>query len=133
MMSTAWRDKQHPNLINFIAAFLAANSYRINFLSLSPVSAPSCPASNKFQMILWCLCKRSDQAGVFQDFIFNNGGLSVAFIFETNWDCRNAAAVFSRCERDSSLICFTAACCYVVVRCDDRNSGFTVGMVSIAG
>ncbi|KAE8821519.1 ATP-dependent 6-phosphofructokinase 1 [Hordeum vulgare] len=34
--------------------------------------------------------------GVFQDFIFNNGGLSVAFIFETNWDCGNGAAVFSR-------------------------------------
>jgi hypothetical protein len=58
-MSTSWRDKQQPSLINFIAAFLAANSYRLNFLSISP------------------------------DFIFNNGELSVAFIFETNWDCQN--------------------------------------------
>ncbi|KAM0887392.1 hypothetical protein ACQ4PT_029050 [Festuca glaucescens] len=66
MMSTSWRDKQDPNLVNFIAAFLAANSYRLNFLLVSP------------------------------DFIFNNGGLSVAFIFETSWDCDNAAAVFSR-------------------------------------
>ncbi|XP_037488656.1 protein PARTING DANCERS homolog isoform X1 [Triticum dicoccoides] len=66
MMSTLWRDKQDHHLINFIGAFLAANSYRLNFLSISP------------------------------DFIFNNGGLSVAFIFETSWDCGNAAAVFSR-------------------------------------
>uniref|UniRef100_A0ACD5WT01 Uncharacterized protein n=1 Tax=Avena sativa TaxID=4498 RepID=A0ACD5WT01_AVESA len=66
MMSTSWRDKQHPNLVNFIAAFLSANSYRLNFMPISP------------------------------DFIFNNGGLSVAFIFETSWDCGNAAAVFSR-------------------------------------
>nr|XP_034584657.1 protein PARTING DANCERS homolog isoform X2 [Setaria viridis] len=66
MMSTSWRDKQHPNLINFIATFLAANLYRLNFLSVSP------------------------------DFIFNNGGTSVAFIFETNWDSENESAVFSR-------------------------------------
>ncbi|KAG8086271.1 hypothetical protein GUJ93_ZPchr0010g10161 [Zizania palustris] len=69
MMSTSWRDKQQPSLINFIAAFLAANSYRLNFLSISP------------------------------DFIFNNGGLSVAFVFETNWDCQNEDAVFSRVNR----------------------------------
>ncbi|KAI5021774.1 hypothetical protein ZWY2020_058504 [Hordeum vulgare] len=68
MMSTSWRDKQDHHLINFIGAFLAANSYRLNFLSISP------------------------------DFIFNNGGLSVAFIFETNWDCGNGADVFSRCD-----------------------------------
>ncbi|KAL6618684.1 hypothetical protein ACP70R_033823 [Stipagrostis hirtigluma subsp. patula] len=66
MMSNTWREKQNPNLINFIATFLAANSYRLNFLSVSP------------------------------DFIFNNGGVSVAFIFETNWDCGKEASVFSR-------------------------------------
>ncbi|CAN6326967.1 unnamed protein product, partial [Urochloa humidicola] len=66
VMSTAWRDKQHPNLINFIASFLAANSYRLNFRSVSP------------------------------DFLFNNGGTSVAFVFETNWSSANEAAVFSR-------------------------------------
>nr|CAB3464299.1 unnamed protein product [Digitaria exilis] len=33
VMSTWWRDKQHANLINFIASFLAAN-YRLNFLSV---------------------------------------------------------------------------------------------------
>ncbi|KAI4994285.1 hypothetical protein ZWY2020_029333 [Hordeum vulgare] len=97
MMSTSWRDKQDRHLINFIGAFLAANSYRLNFLSISPVSASSCPANHKLQIVtVVCLEKKSDQAGVFQDFIFNNGGLSVAFIFETNWDCGNGAAVFSR-------------------------------------
>uniref|UniRef100_A0A0D9WKF2 DisA/LigA helix-hairpin-helix motif domain-containing protein n=1 Tax=Leersia perrieri TaxID=77586 RepID=A0A0D9WKF2_9ORYZ len=66
IVSTSWRDKQQPSLINFVAAFLAANSYRLNFQSISP------------------------------DFIFNNGGSSVAFIFETNWDCQNEGAVFKR-------------------------------------
>ncbi|GJM89895.1 hypothetical protein PR202_ga06120 [Eleusine coracana subsp. coracana] len=65
-MSTSWRDKQPPNLINFIATFLAGNSYRLSFCSLSP------------------------------DFIFNNGGLSVAFLFETCWDTEKEADVFSR-------------------------------------
>jgi len=39
-MSTSWRDKQRPDLVNFIATFLATNLYRLNFLSLSPVRAP---------------------------------------------------------------------------------------------
>ncbi|GJM89898.1 hypothetical protein PR202_ga06123 [Eleusine coracana subsp. coracana] len=65
-MSTSWRDKQPPNLINFIATFLAGNSYRLSFCSLPP------------------------------DFIFNNGGLSVAFLFETCWDTEKEADVFSR-------------------------------------
>jgi hypothetical protein len=38
MMSSSWRDQQDPSLVNYIAAFLAANSYRLNFLSISPVS-----------------------------------------------------------------------------------------------
>jgi hypothetical protein len=44
------------------------------------------------------LCSLIKQVVLLQDFIFNNGGLSVAFIFETSWDSENAAAVFSRCE-----------------------------------
>jgi hypothetical protein len=39
-MSTSWRDKQRPDLVNFIATFLATNLYRLNFLSLSPVRTP---------------------------------------------------------------------------------------------
>ncbi|XP_029118589.1 protein PARTING DANCERS homolog isoform X1 [Elaeis guineensis] len=69
MMNTSWRDNQHPSFILFISSFLSANSYRLNFL---PIAA---------------------------DFIFNNGGLSVAFIFVTNWDCDNGSAVFDRAEK----------------------------------
>ncbi|XP_020106289.1 protein PARTING DANCERS [Ananas comosus] len=69
MMNTSWKDKQHPAFISFISSFLSANSYRLNFLPISP------------------------------DFIFNNGGLSVAFIFETIWDCDNESALFSRAEK----------------------------------
>ena len=31
-----------------------------------------------------------------KDFIFNCGGLSVAFIFVTNWDSNNVAPIFNR-------------------------------------
>ncbi|XP_072992297.1 protein PARTING DANCERS homolog isoform X1 [Typha latifolia] len=69
MMSTSWKDKQHPAFISFISSFLSANSYRLNFLPIAP------------------------------DFIFNNGGLSVAFIFDTIWDCDNGSAIFSRVDK----------------------------------
>ncbi|CAL9123734.1 unnamed protein product, partial [Musa textilis] len=69
MMNSTWRDEQHPSFFRFIASFLSANSYRLSFLPISP------------------------------DFIFNNGGLSVAFIFETTWDPDKASVVFSRVER----------------------------------
>ncbi|XP_066363217.1 protein PARTING DANCERS homolog isoform X3 [Miscanthus floridulus] len=66
IMSASWRDKQRPDLVNFVAAFLATNLYRLNFMALSP------------------------------DFIFSHGGQSVAFIFETDWLPEREAAVFSR-------------------------------------
>ncbi|KAK8959061.1 hypothetical protein KSP40_PGU007907 [Platanthera guangdongensis] len=66
MMSTSWKEEQHPSFIQFISAFLNANSYRLNFLQIAP------------------------------DFIFNNGGTSVAFIFITNWNCDDPSYVFSR-------------------------------------
>ncbi|XP_038977025.1 protein PARTING DANCERS homolog isoform X2 [Phoenix dactylifera] len=69
MMNTSWRDNQHPSFILFISSFLSANSYRLNFLPIAP------------------------------DFIFNNGGLSVAFIFVMNWDSDNGSAVFNRAEK----------------------------------
>ena len=46
----------------------------------------------------------------FQDFVFNNGGLSVAFIFETDWLPEREAAVFSRSQ--SSLF---YVCCYALM------------------
>ena len=102
MMSNSWRDKQHPNLINFIATFLAANSYRLNFLSVSPVST-AIQESHWFRLACLYVCDQwpENSSSVFQDFIFNNGGTSVAFIFETNWDTEKEAAVFSRWGRDS--------------------------------
>ncbi|PKA49044.1 hypothetical protein AXF42_Ash010728 [Apostasia shenzhenica] len=69
MMSSSWKEEQHPSFIHFISAFLSANSYRLNFLSISP------------------------------DFIFNNGGITVAFVFITNWDCNSASSVFRRVEK----------------------------------
>ncbi|XP_020705142.2 protein PARTING DANCERS isoform X2 [Dendrobium catenatum] len=66
MMSTSWKQEQHPSFIDFISSFLHSNSYRLNFLQIAP------------------------------DFIFNNGGTSVAFIFITNWDCDDSSSVFSR-------------------------------------
>ncbi|KAG5254780.1 protein PARTING DANCERS [Salix suchowensis] len=36
MMNTKWRDEQHPSFINFIASFLSANSFRLNFVPIAP-------------------------------------------------------------------------------------------------
>ncbi|KAM7507460.1 hypothetical protein LguiA_017913 [Lonicera macranthoides] len=69
MMNKTWKDEQHPSFINFISCFLTANSFRLNFLPIAP------------------------------DFIFNCGGLSVAFIFMTNWDHNNIPSLFSRVQK----------------------------------
>ncbi|XP_068496022.1 protein PARTING DANCERS isoform X1 [Phaseolus vulgaris] len=66
LMRNAWKEDQHPSFINFISTFLSANSFRLNFVPIAP------------------------------DFIFNCGGLSVAFIFVTNWDCNDVASIFNR-------------------------------------
>ncbi|KAM2294147.1 hypothetical protein ACFX1S_034090 [Malus domestica] len=66
MMSNTWRDEQHPSFINFVSTFLAANSFRLNFVSITP------------------------------DFIFNCGGSSVAFIFMTSLDSRTISQFFGR-------------------------------------
>ncbi|KAJ4713811.1 UvrABC system C [Melia azedarach] len=69
MMSSSWRDEQHPSFINFISSFLRENSFRLNFVLIAP------------------------------DFIFNCGGLSISFVFITNWDCNNIEPVFSRVKK----------------------------------
>ncbi|KAJ4959448.1 hypothetical protein NE237_026559 [Protea cynaroides] len=69
MMSNRWKDEQHPSFIHFISSFLNANSFRLNIV---PVAS---------------------------DFIFNCGGLSVAFVFVTNWDCNNVSPIFSRVQK----------------------------------
>ncbi|KAJ8747267.1 hypothetical protein K2173_012918 [Erythroxylum novogranatense] len=55
----------HTSFINFISSFLAANSFRLNFVPIAP------------------------------DCIFNCGGSSVAFIFVTKWDCANPIPIFT--------------------------------------
>ncbi|XP_022886859.1 protein PARTING DANCERS isoform X2 [Olea europaea var. sylvestris] len=69
LMSITWKDEQHPSFINFISSFLNAYSFRLNFVPIAP------------------------------DFIFNCGGLSVAFLFVTNWDCNDTSSTFSRVQR----------------------------------
>ncbi|KAJ3670860.1 hypothetical protein LUZ60_008286 [Juncus effusus] len=69
MMSTSWREKQHPAFLNFISQFLNSYSYRLNFLPIDP------------------------------DFIINCGGTSVAFVFETSWDCENSSTVLARVNK----------------------------------
>ncbi|GAB2290560.1 hypothetical protein Dimus_024838 [Dionaea muscipula] len=66
MMSNNWRDEQHPFLIDFICSFLNANSFRLNHVPIAP------------------------------DFIFNCGGLSVAFVFVTSWDDSCTSLLYSR-------------------------------------
>ncbi|OVA06540.1 hypothetical protein BVC80_1739g24 [Macleaya cordata] len=69
MMRNTWRDEQHPSFIHFISSFLQENSFRLNFVPIDP------------------------------DFIFNCGGLSVAFIFITYWDCSIISSIFSRVQK----------------------------------
>lgn len=38
MMSSSWRDRQHPSFINFISSFLDANSFRLNTVPIDPVT-----------------------------------------------------------------------------------------------
>lgn len=68
-MRNAWKEDQHPSFINFISTFLCANSFRLNFVPIVP------------------------------DFIFNCGGLSVAFVFVTNWDYNNVSPIFNRVQK----------------------------------
>jgi hypothetical protein len=62
----------------------------------------------------------------FQDFLFNNGGLSVAFIFETDWVPEREAAVFSRSQSSFPVLCLLLCtddcmrgdgnvCCYALM------------------
>ncbi|XP_019163869.1 PREDICTED: uncharacterized protein LOC109160141 isoform X2 [Ipomoea nil] len=69
MVSNTWRDEQHPSFINFISSFLQENSFRLNFVPIAP------------------------------DFIINCGGLSVAFIFVTNWDGVETKSIFCRVQK----------------------------------
>ncbi|KAJ7949550.1 UvrABC system C [Quillaja saponaria] len=102
LMSNTWKDEQHSSFINFISSFLTANAFRLNFVPVAP------------------------------DFIFNSGGLSVAFIFITNWDCNNVSPIFNRVQK----LKMQFARLYVVITLPTReqtdsfvHSYFKFGMV----
>ncbi|CAH9115922.1 unnamed protein product [Cuscuta epithymum] len=69
MMSNSWRDEQHPSFLNFVSSFLHENSFRLNFVPITP------------------------------DIIINCGGLSIAFIFLTNWDSMKTESFFCRVKK----------------------------------
>ncbi|KAK9101873.1 hypothetical protein Sjap_019127 [Stephania japonica] len=69
MMRNGWRDEQHPSLINFITSSLRENSFRLNFVPIAP------------------------------DFIFNCRGMSIAFVFVTNWDYNIIHAIYDRVQK----------------------------------
>ncbi|VFQ77336.1 unnamed protein product [Cuscuta campestris] len=69
MMSKTWRDEQNPSFLNFVSSFLQENSFRLNIVPIAP------------------------------DIIINCGGVSVAFIFVTNWDSAKTASLFCRVKK----------------------------------
>ncbi|XP_016462398.1 protein PARTING DANCERS-like isoform X2 [Nicotiana tabacum] len=69
VMSSTWRDAQNPSFLNFISRFLNESSFRLNILPIAP------------------------------DFIFIFGGLSVAFMFVTNWDVVDKESIFRKAEK----------------------------------
>ncbi|KAI7737104.1 hypothetical protein M8C21_013312 [Ambrosia artemisiifolia] len=92
MMSNKWRDEQHPSFVNFISSFLSANSFRLNVVPIAP------------------------------DFIFNCGGVSVAFIFMINYDCNNPGPIFSRAEKLKSQ--FGHLYVVVILPTKEQNDSF---------
>ncbi|XP_026454327.1 protein PARTING DANCERS-like isoform X2 [Papaver somniferum] len=93
MMQTKWRDEQHPSLIHSISSFLADNLFKLNFVPIGP------------------------------NFIFNCGGLSVAFLFLTKWDCNISSSIFSRVQKLKGQF----AHFYVIVTLptQEQNDSFT--------
>lgn len=105
MMRITWRDEQHPSFINFISNFLTTNSFRLNFVAIPPV------ISSVFLFVISIYVKQIIKGSLvhhslnsvmvaiaiaLQDFIFNCGGLSVAFIFVTSLDSTNVSQIFGR-------------------------------------
>ncbi|XP_074262984.1 protein PARTING DANCERS homolog isoform X2 [Silene latifolia] len=104
MISSKWKQEQHPSFVSFISSFLSANSFRLNVVPITP------------------------------DFIFNCGGMSVAFLFVTSWDCNNTSQMYNRVHKVKEQF----AHLYVVVMLPTREqndsfvqsyikSGFDIG------
>lgn len=92
MMSNRWRDEQHPSFVNFMSCFLSSNSYRLNIARIDP------------------------------DFIFNCGGLSVAFIFVTNWESKSIPSIFSRVQKLKGLFAYLYV--VIVLPTKEQNESF---------
>uniref|UniRef100_A0A7C9A0B7 Uncharacterized protein n=1 Tax=Opuntia streptacantha TaxID=393608 RepID=A0A7C9A0B7_OPUST len=60
---------EHSSFISFISAFLSTNAFRLNIVPIAP------------------------------DFIFNCGGVSVAFVFVTSWHPDNAPLIYGRVHK----------------------------------
>ncbi|KAF9599271.1 hypothetical protein IFM89_036569, partial [Coptis chinensis] len=78
-----------------ICSFLRENSFRLNIVPISPIKCFfffSSHMSNWFSFIAVGKLR-------IQDFIFNCGGLSVAFVFVTNWDSDCMSSIFSRVQK----------------------------------
>lgn len=93
MMNKKWKEEQHPSFINFISTFLSANSFRLNVVPIAP------------------------------DFIFNCGGVSVAFVFVTSWDSNNMSQMYDRVLKLKEQFAYL----YVVVTLPtkEQNDSFT--------
>lgn len=103
-MRNCWKEEQHPSFINFISTFLTANSFRLNFVPIAPVTPDS---FFSHPSLCFNALKFDSERGIFlQDFIFNCGGLSVAFVFVTKWDHTNVAPTFSRSRRQLQNLSF---------------------------
>ncbi|KAH7851528.1 hypothetical protein Vadar_013004 [Vaccinium darrowii] len=63
MMSNTWKEEQHPAFISFISSFLNANSFRLNFVPITPDFILNCGASVAFMFVTNWDC--SDTSPIF--------------------------------------------------------------------
>ncbi|KAK3020711.1 hypothetical protein RJ639_047659 [Escallonia herrerae] len=65
MMSNTWKDEQNPSFINFISCFLSANSFRLNFVPIAPVTTVLNSSSTLVQFITQALTSTTLFAGFY--------------------------------------------------------------------
>ncbi|KAK3014985.1 hypothetical protein RJ639_009286 [Escallonia herrerae] len=65
MMSNTWKDEQNPSFINFISCFLSANSFRLNFVPIAPVTTVLNSSSTLVQFITRALTSTTLFAGFY--------------------------------------------------------------------
>ncbi|KAK2971051.1 hypothetical protein RJ640_017203 [Escallonia rubra] len=65
MMSNTWKDEQNPSFLNFISCFLSANSFRLNFVPIAPVTTVLNSSSTMVQLITRALTSTTLFAGFY--------------------------------------------------------------------